>query len=129
MEENKIILVVEDEEKIRNVISLYLKKEGFKVYETGNGLEAITLTEKLKPDLIILDIMLPGISGYEICRRIKSNEGTKNIIIVILSAKGQECEKSEGYNVGADLYETKPFSPKRLISSVKAVINKSQNYT
>jgi DNA-binding response OmpR family regulator len=128
MEGEKIILVVEDEEKIRNVISLYLKKEGFKVYETGDGQEAITLTEKVKPDLIILDIMLPGISGYEICRRIKSNEETKNIIIVILSAKGQEWEKSEGYNVGADLYETKPFSPKQLISSVKSIINKSQSF-
>ena len=125
MYENKKILVVEDEVKIRNVISMYLKKEGFKVLETGNGLEALSLTEKEKPDLIILDIMLPGMSGYEICRKIKSNEDTKNIIIVILSAKGQEWEKSEGYQVGADLYETKPFSPKQLIDNVKAIINQN----
>ena len=125
MYENKKILVVEDEVKIRNVISMYLKKEGFKVLETGNGLEALSLTEKEKPDLIILDIMLPGMSGYEVCRKIKSNEDTKNIIVVILSAKGQEWEKSEGYEVGADLYETKPFSPKQLINNVKAIISKN----
>ena len=125
MYENKKVLVVEDELKIRNVISMYLKKEGFSVLETGNGLEALSLTEKEKPDLIILDIMLPGMSGYEVCRKIKSNEDTKNIIIVILSAKGQEWEKSEGYQVGADLYETKPFSPKQLINNVKAIISKN----
>ena len=125
MYKNKKILVVEDELKIRNVISMYLKKEGFSVIETGNGLEALSLTEKEKPDLIILDIMLPGMSGYEICRKIKSNEDTKNIIIVILSAKGQEWEKSEGYQVGADLYVTKPFSPKQLIDNVKAIINQN----
>jgi len=125
MYENKKILVVEDELKIRNVISMYLKKEGFSVLETGNGLEALSLTEKEKPDLIILDIMLPDMSGYEVCRKIKSNEDTKNIIIVILSAKGQECEKSEGYQVGADLYETKPFSPKQLINNVKVIINQN----
>lgn len=125
MYENKKVLVVEDELKIRKVISMYLKKEGFSVLETGNGLEALSLTEKEKPDLIILDIMLPGMSGYEVCRKIKSNEDTKNIIIVILSAKGQEWEKSEGYQVGADLYETKPFSPKQLINNVKAIISKN----
>ena len=128
MYENKKILVVEDELKIRNVISMYLKKEGFCVLETGNGLEALTITEKEKPDLIILDIMLPGMSGYEICKRIKLNKDTKNIFIIILSAKGQKWEKSEGYHVGADLYETKPFSPKQLINNVKTIINQNLNY-
>ncbi|MCK4966022.1 response regulator [bacterium] len=119
----KTILVVEDEEKIRKVIIMYLKKEGFNVYETGNGLEALTLVDTVKPDLIILDIMLPGLSGYEICKRVKSNEATKDIVVIILSAKGQEWEKTEGYQVGADLYETKPFSPKQLVNSVKTIIN------
>jgi DNA-binding response OmpR family regulator len=123
MYENKKILVVEDEVNIRNVISLYLKKEGFKVFETGNGLEALTLTEKEKPDLIILDIMLPGLSGYEIFKKIKSSENTKNIIIVILSANGHERQKFEGYQTEIDLYETKPFSPRQLIENVKAVLN------
>ena len=123
MYENKKILVVEDEVNIRNVISLYLKKEGFKVFETGNGLEALTLTEKEKPDLIILDIMLPGLSGYEIFKKIKSSENTKNIIIIILSANGHERQKFEGYQTEVDLYETKPFSPRQLIENVKSVLN------
>ena len=67
--------------------------------------------------------MLPGLSGYEICKRVKSNEATKDIVVIILSAKGQEWEKTEGYQVGADLYETKPFSPKQLVNSVKTIIN------
>ena len=123
MYENKKILVVEDEVNIRNVISMYLKKEGFEVLETGDGIEAITLIEKEKPNLIILDIMLPGLSGYEIFKKIKSNENTKNIIIVILSANGHERQKFEGYKTEVDLYETKPFSPRQLIKNVKAVLN------
>jgi len=122
MYENKKILIVEDEANIRNVISMYLKKEGFKVLETGNGLEALTLTEQERPDLIILDIMLPGLSGYEICQKIKSNENTKNIVVVILSASGQEWRKLEGYQPEVDLYETKPFSPKQLVKNVKDII-------
>ena len=115
------ILIVEDEIKIRNVISMYLKKEGFSVLQTGNGLEALTLVNEERPDLIILDIMLPGLSGYEVCKRVKSNEDTKNIYIIILSAKGQESEKSKGYKVGADMYETKPFSPKQLVKKIKRI--------
>ena len=102
---------------------MYLKKEGFKVLETDNGFEALTITEKEKPDLIILDIMLPGLSGYEIFKRIKSSEDNKNIIIVILSANDMEWDKFEGYRTEADIYKTKPFSPKQLINNVKAIIN------
>jgi len=116
------ILVVEDELKIRSVITMYLKKEGFTVLETGNGREALSLTEKEKPALIILDIMLPGLSGLDVCKQIKTNEETKNIYVIILSAKGQEWEKVEGYQVGADLYETKPFSPKQLTQKVKEIL-------
>lgn len=125
MNANNKILVVEDEDKIRKVIGMYFEKEGFNVLQTGNGLEAIVLAEKEKPQLIILDIMLPGLSGYEVCKRLKTNEKTKNIIVVLLSAKGQEWEKMEGYSVGADLYETKPFSPKNLVNKVKEIIFKN----
>lgn len=122
MFDNNKILVVEDEVKIRSVITMYLKKEGFTVLETGNGKEALSLAEKEKPALIILDIMLPGLSGLDVCKQIKTNEETKNIYVVILSAKGQEWEKVEGYQVGADLYETKPFSPKQLTQKVKEIL-------
>ena len=124
MNTNNKILVVEDEDKIRKVIGMYFEKEGFDVLQTGNGLEAIVIAEKEKPRLIILDIMLPGLSGYEVCKRLKTSEETKDIIIVILSARGQECEKMEGYSVGADLYETKPFSLKNLVTKVKEIIPK-----
>lgn len=122
MFDNNKILVVEDEVKIRSVITMYLKKEGFTVLETGDGKEALALTEKEKPALIILDIMLPGLSGLDVCKQIKTNEETKNIYVIILSAKGQEWEKVEGYQVGADLYETKPFSPKQLTQKVKEIL-------
>lgn len=127
MYENKKILVIEDEVNIRNVISMYLKKEGFKVLEADDGYKALTIIEKEKPDLIILDVMLPGLSGHEIYKRIKSSEDTKNINIVILSANGQERKKFEGYPQKADLYEIKPFSPKQLIKNVKAIINHNLN--
>lgn len=125
MSENKSILVVEDEEKIRRVIVMYLEKAGFTVRETGNGSDVQALIKAHKPDLIILDIMLPGLSGYEICRMIKSDEDTRDIIVMILSAKGQEWEKTEGYQVGADLYETKPFIPRQLVEKVKSIVYKN----
>jgi len=119
---NNKILIVEDEVKIRDVVSMYLKNAGFTVLETDNGRDALTLARQEKPALIVLDIMLPGLSGYEVCRKLKSSNETKNIIVLILSAKGQEWEKSEGYQVGADLYETKPFSPKELTDKIKALL-------
>jgi len=122
MMDNNKILVVEDELMIRNVITMYLKKEGFTVFETGNGKEALSMTEKEKPALIILDIMLPGLSGLDVCKQIKTNAETKNIYVIILSAKGQEWEKVRGYQVGADLYETKPFSPKLLTQKIKSFL-------
>ncbi len=116
------ILIVEDEMKIRNVISMYLKREGFTVLHTDNGLDALDIAVKEKPRLVILDIMLPGLFGYEVCKKLKSNEDTRNIIVVFLTAKGQDSEKSIGYQAGADLYETKPFSPKKLIGNIKSII-------
>ena len=85
MSENKKVLIVEDDTNIRNVISMYLKKEGFSIFETDNGVEALTITKKEKPDLIILDLIIPGLSGYEVYKQIKSNRETRNIAIVVLS--------------------------------------------
>ncbi|MFC1492950.1 response regulator transcription factor [candidate division KSB1 bacterium] len=125
MVNNNKILVVEDEIQIRKVITMYLKKAGFSVIETDNGKEALSLARKEKPDLIILDIMLPGLSGYEVCKTLKTEKDTSSIIIIILSAKGQESEKTEGYEVGADYYETKPFSPKQLVSRIKTFLTQN----
>ncbi len=117
------VLVVEDEPQIRKVISMYFRKEGFTVIETENGVCAIEMAEEENPDIMILDVMLPGLSGYDVCKKLKSSENTKHIIIIILSAKGQEWEKDQGYNVGADLYETKPFSPKSLVLKARQLLN------
>lgn len=117
------VLVVEDELQIRKVIAMYFRKEGFAVFETENGANAIEIAEQENPDIMILDVMLPGMSGYDVCRKLKSGEKTKDIIIIILSARGQEWEKDEGYNVGADLYETKPFSPKTLVLKAKQLLS------
>ncbi|MCK4966337.1 response regulator [bacterium] len=123
MSKNKKVLIVEDDINIRNVISMYLKKEGFWIFETDNGIEALSIIEKEKPDLIILDLIIPGLSGYEVYKQIKSNKETKNITIVILSAADKEHERLGNFYSGADLYETKPFSPKNLIKNVKAIFN------
>ena len=123
MSENKKVLIVEDDINIRNVISMYLKKEGFWIFETDNGVEALTITEKEKPDLIILDLIIPGLSGYEVYKQIKSNKETRNIAIVVLSVEDKECERFGNFYSDADLYETKPFSPKKLIKNVKAIFN------
>ncbi|NVM04697.1 MAG: response regulator [Candidatus Helarchaeota archaeon] len=127
MRDSSKVLVVENDAKIRDVIGIYLKKEGFNVLQTDNGIEALSIIKKEKPGLIILDIMLPGLSGYEVCKRIKTNEETKNTIIVILSAIGQDSTSIKRYQVEADLYETKPFSPKSFVNNIKKIINKKGN--
>ena len=123
MNGTKKVLVVDNDVKVRNVFSMYLKKEGYDVLETGNGLDALSITEKEKPDLIILDIMLPDLSGYEVFKKIKSNKGTKNTIIIILSTIDKDLERFEQYKEKAYLYVRKPISPKRLIKNVKEIIN------
>ena len=127
MRDSSKVLVVENDAKIRDVIGIYLKKEGFNVLQTDNGIEALSIIKKEKPGLIILDIMLPGLSGYEVCKRVKTNEETKNTIIVILSAIGQDSTSIKRYQVEADLYETKPFSPKSFVNNIKKIINKKGN--
>lgn len=114
----KKILIVEDEKKIRDIISFYLMKSGYIVAETDNGNEALVMAVKEKPGLILLDIMLPGISGLEVCRRLKTNIITKDIVIIFLSAKGKISDKKEGLRLGAHEYITKPFSLKYLLRRI-----------
>ena len=123
MNGDKKVLVVDNDVKVRNVFSMYLKKEGFNVLETDNGLDALSIIEKEKIDLIILDIMLPDLSGYEVFKKIKSNKDTKNTTILILSAIDKDLERFEQCQAKADLYIRKPISPKRLIKNVKEIIN------
>lgn len=114
------ILVADDEPNIREVVELYLQQEGFAVLTAADGREAVELDLRHKPDLLILDIMLPKLSGWEICRSIE-----RSVPVIFLTAKGTEEDKMTGFSLGADDYITKPFSPKELVARVKAVLRRS----
>lgn len=119
-----VILVVEDETHILELIRFNLQKEGFRVLEADNGYTALRITEKEKPDLIILDLMLPGIDGLEVCRHLCKNDHTAGIPVIMLSAKSEELDKVLGLEIGADDYITKPFSPRELIARIKVRLRK-----
>jgi DNA-binding response OmpR family regulator len=122
---NKTILVVEDEKRMRILLSDYLKKEGFKYLEASNGIEAIDIFNKEKVDLIVLDIMMPYMDGWEVCRTIRK---TSNVPIIILTARSEEDDKLLGYDIGADDYVTKPFSPKVLVAKIKVLLKRSEPF-
>lgn len=114
------ILVADDEASIREVVQLYLKREGFDVFTAADGDTAVDLEESVQPDLLILDIMLPGRSGWEICRSLP-----RRVPVIFLTAKSAEADKITGFSLGADDYITKPFSPRELVARVKAVLRRS----
>jgi two-component system OmpR family response regulator len=116
------ILIVEDEKNIASLVKLYLENEGFKVQHITDGSLAIETVDRIHPSLVILDLMLPGMDGLEICRRLRAKGG---VPIIMLTARDQEVDKVVGLEVGADDYVTKPFSPRELVSRVKAVLRRS----
>lgn len=116
------ILIVDDDENIAELISLYLTKECFETQIAGDGESAITLTEAYNPDLILLDLMLPGIDGYEVCQRIRK---TRDVPIIMLSAKGEVFDKVLGLKMGADDYIMKPFDSNELVARVRAVLRRA----
>ena len=118
------ILIVEDEEDIRELMRYNLSREGYTVTEAGTGEEDIRLARDKKPDLVILDLMLPGIDGLEVCRTLRNDEALKSLAIVIVTAKGEEPDIVTGLELGADDYVTKPFSPRVLIARVRAVLRR-----
>ncbi|MCS7180800.1 MAG: response regulator transcription factor [bacterium] len=118
------VAVIEDEKDILNLISMHLKKSNFNVREFQNGKEFLVYLNKEKPDIIILDLMLPDIDGLEICKYLKKDAKFSNIPIIILTAKGEEVDKILGLELGADDYITKPFSVKELIARVKAILRR-----
>ncbi len=117
------ILVVDDEEAIVELTAFNLKKEGYEVVRAFDGREALRLVKEEKPDLIVLDLMLPEIDGLEVCRRIRQES---RIPILILSAKKEEVDRIIGLELGADDYVTKPFSPRELLARVKAILRRSE---
>lgn len=117
------ILVAEDEKDIRELIVFTLRiVGGFDVYEVGNGAEAVAQAPAILPDLILMDVRMPRMNGYEACEQIKTLPATKDIPIVFLSAKGQESEINMGLRLGAEAYILKPFAPDELIDQVKDIM-------
>lgn len=123
------ILVVEDESDIRKLVTYHLLQERFRVLEAENGEEALELVNREKPRLIILDLMLPGLSGLEFCRIIRQQAPTAHIPILMLTAKAGEADRVVGLEMGADDYITKPFSPREMVARVKAVLRRTETAT
>ncbi len=119
------ILLVDDEEDILEFVSYNLQREGFRVYSARNGLEAIEMAGKVKPDLVILDVMMPEMDGIAACEEIRKLPSCKNVVIAFLTARGEDYSQIAGFEAGADDYITKPVRPKVLISRVKALLKRS----
>ncbi|HVL81948.1 MAG TPA: response regulator transcription factor [Actinomycetota bacterium] len=117
------IVVVEDEAPIANAVAARLRSEGFRVDVAGTGPAGVDLCDRLEPDLVVLDLMLPGMDGLEVCRRIQSKRPTP---VLMLTAKGSEDDLVVGLRVGADDYMTKPFSPRELVARVHALLRRSE---
>jgi two-component system, OmpR family, alkaline phosphatase synthesis response regulator PhoP len=121
---NMSILIVEDELEIAELVRFHVEREGFSSRVVQSGRVALTAVEKEHPDLILLDLMLPDLDGLEVCRRLKRQPETRNIPILIVSAKGDEADIVAGIELGADDYVTKPFSPKVLMARVKNILRR-----
>lgn len=119
-----LILVAEDERDIRELIVFTLQISGFNVVEVPNGEEAVRKATELKPDLVLMDVRMPKMTGYEACKALKAQESTKDIPVVFLSAKGQENEITMGLELGAEEYFLKPFAPDQLTERVNKILAK-----
>jgi CheY-like chemotaxis protein len=118
------ILIAEDERDIRELVSFSLQFGGFTVVQAANGAEAVEYAQKEMPDLILMDVRMPKMTGYEACRQMKTMESLRDIPVVFLSAKGQESEIQTGMEVGAEEYILKPFAPDELVKQVQAVLDR-----
>jgi DNA-binding response OmpR family regulator len=116
------ILLVEDEPTVAEVVDRYLRRDGYNISVSHDGVLAMEEYDRFQPDLVVLDVMLPGLDGIEICRRIRSRASTP---IIMLTARGDEVDKLVGLEIGADDYITKPFSPRELVARVKAVLRRA----
>lgn len=121
------ILVVDDEQDLARLVRHHLEKDGYNVVTAFNGEDALFLARKVHPELIVLDLMLPGIDGIEVCKKLKEDSALANIAVVMLTAKGEEVDITLGLKLGADDYVTKPFSPRELVARVRAVLRRLKN--
>ncbi|GAA3996744.1 phosphate regulon transcriptional regulator PhoB [Sphingomonas humi] len=118
------LLLVEDDRSLAELITFHFEREGYRVTRTGDGEEALILADEVSPDLMILDWMIEGISGIEVCRRLRRRQTTANLPILMLTARGEEDDRVRGLETGADDYITKPFSPKELVARAAAVLRR-----
>ncbi len=121
-----LLLIVEDEETLVTLLRYNLKKEGYRIAVAKDGEDALLLAREETPDLVLLDWMLPLLSGIEVCRRLRRGRETRNVPILMLTARGEEADKIRGLDTGADDYMTKPFSPSELIARIRALLRRTQ---
>ncbi|WP_026694782.1 response regulator transcription factor [Peribacillus kribbensis] len=125
METDYRILVVDDEERIRRLLKMYLEREGYQIEEAENGITALEMAVEKDYDLILLDIMMPGKDGVEVCRDLREKKPTP---VIMLTAKGEEINRVQGFEAGTDDYIVKPFSPREVVLRVKAILRRSSNH-
>jgi two-component system alkaline phosphatase synthesis response regulator PhoP len=118
------ILIAEDERDIRDLVAFTLRFAGYEVFAASNGEEAVEMAPKVNPDLILMDVRMPRMTGYEACKAMKADPDLKDIPVVFLSAKGQENEKQQGMEAGAEEYLLKPFAPDQLTQAIKTILAK-----
>ena len=116
------ILIADDEPNIVLALELLMKREGHEIRSVGDGELAVEAAQAFRPDLILLDVMMPKMDGYEVCQRLRADPALKGVAIVMLTAKGREVEREKGLALGADLYITKPFSTREVVRKVKEVL-------
>lgn len=116
------ILIIDDEPYIQRSLEFVLRREGFEVDVASDGKEGLEKARELSPKIIYLDLMMPGLNGIEVCKKIKSDKKLKNIHVIILTAKGQDADRDRGIAAGADQFMTKPFSPKEVIEKTKSIL-------
>ncbi|HEU4878363.1 MAG TPA: response regulator [Gemmatimonadaceae bacterium] len=122
---NELVLVVDDEPHIVALIAYHLAKAGYRVATAANGTEALALANRERPSLVILDLMLPGMSGFEVLRKLRGRDNTRDVAVLMLTARREEPDRIEGLSLGADDYLTKPFSPPELVLRVKAILRRT----
>src|SRR6266481_7333343 len=120
------VLIVEDEPDISDLLAFHLGREGYEVFRSRTGVEALQHVRARTPDLVLLDLMLPGMDGLDVCRRLRQDPSTATLPIVMLTAKGEEVDRVLGLELGADDYIVKPFSPKEVVARVRAVLRRSR---
>lgn len=121
----KTILVIEDEQDLAQLIAYQLESEGYTTLHAGDGVQGLELARRAAPDLVLLDIMLPGMSGIEVCKALRGDETSAGIPILLLTARGEEIDRVVGFEVGADDYMVKPFSTRELLLRIRAILRRS----